>query len=345
MPLPVTYAQIVAATGTSKATVSRALRNDPRISEATKAKIVKAAAKLGYRPDPSLAVLAAYRNRKRAPGDHGKVAVLNAWGVARERELPLFFQQQLTGIRERTSQLGYQIELFRTPHDPHGQQRLGRVLAARGIRGVVIGPLPVDVPTLDMDWSLFASAAVGLSLTSPALHHAVGDQAWAVNTIYTRLRGMGYARVGYCSDVEGELRGRHQALSVYLKCLYLDGRRQDEFPPLLLETKPQADPGAWAKRNRLDAVICGGTHLPFVVSKLKASGLSIPGDIAVAVISLPDKDERHAGIRVDMASLGRAAVSLLHNMLVNGERGVPEQRHVVLVQGGWQQGRTVASGR
>jgi LacI family transcriptional regulator len=41
----------------SHATVSLALRNDPRISPATKRKVFAAARRLGYRPDPHLAEL------------------------------------------------------------------------------------------------------------------------------------------------------------------------------------------------------------------------------------------------------------------------------------------------
>ena len=340
-PLPVTYATVAAATGTSKATVSRALRNDPRISRETCERVLKAARELGYQSDPSLAALSAYRNRKRVPGDHGKLAVLNAWGVHQEEDLPEFFSKQLLGVRERAAELGYRIELFPLPEDAAGQERLGRILFTRGIQGVLVGPVPLQLTTVRLDWSYFATATIGRSLASPCLHYAASDQAGAVEMIYGRLRELGYRRIGYCHNSEGERRGQHLSLSAYLKCLFLDNQSQDALPPLLLKEGKAPDPAKWARRHRFDAVICGGSQLNFLEDGLVAGGFSIPEDIGIVCLSLRHDDLRRSGIQEDMPGMGRAAVSLLHNMLINWERGVPAQRHMVLIGGHWQQGRTV----
>jgi len=51
----------------SSATVSRALRDDARITEAVRQEVRQAAVELGYRPDPMLTALAHYRRRKVEP--------------------------------------------------------------------------------------------------------------------------------------------------------------------------------------------------------------------------------------------------------------------------------------
>ena len=58
---------IAKAVGLSHVAVSLALRDSPRVSPARRAKVKAMAKKLGYRPDPMLASLAAYRQSKRRP--------------------------------------------------------------------------------------------------------------------------------------------------------------------------------------------------------------------------------------------------------------------------------------
>src|SRR5690606_32730636 len=65
--------------GVSVATVSRALRNDREVSRKTAQHIQSLARRLGYRPDPALASLAAYRSSKNPPHRYGKLAVLAHW--------------------------------------------------------------------------------------------------------------------------------------------------------------------------------------------------------------------------------------------------------------------------
>ena len=60
----VTLRDLAQKAGVSHVTISRALRNDPSISTARRAEVKKLAAAMGYRPDPSLSALAAYRFAK-----------------------------------------------------------------------------------------------------------------------------------------------------------------------------------------------------------------------------------------------------------------------------------------
>jgi LacI family transcriptional regulator len=62
----ITQRDLAKMAGVSHTTVSLALRQHPSISDETRARILKLAHKLSYRPDPMLAALNAYRV-KRAP--------------------------------------------------------------------------------------------------------------------------------------------------------------------------------------------------------------------------------------------------------------------------------------
>ena len=59
-----TLRDVALAAGCHYSTVSLALRDHPRIPSETKSRIREAAKRLGYRPDPALAALSAYRTIK-----------------------------------------------------------------------------------------------------------------------------------------------------------------------------------------------------------------------------------------------------------------------------------------
>ena len=57
----ITLRDIAKELGVSHVTVSLALRNHPRISEATRERVQKKAEQMGYHPDPMLSALSHYR--------------------------------------------------------------------------------------------------------------------------------------------------------------------------------------------------------------------------------------------------------------------------------------------
>src|SRR5262245_16926091 len=79
-PTPrITVRQIARRLNVSHTTVSRALKDDPRISVAVRKKIRGAAETLGYRPDPMLSALAAYRKGQTKKSIGAELAWINCW--------------------------------------------------------------------------------------------------------------------------------------------------------------------------------------------------------------------------------------------------------------------------
>jgi len=60
----------------SAATVSRALRNDPRISEPVRQRVRETAAAMGYRPNPLVSALMASRRRRGGNGEVDTIALV-----------------------------------------------------------------------------------------------------------------------------------------------------------------------------------------------------------------------------------------------------------------------------
>src|SRR5687767_1931302 len=78
-PPRISMRDLAARLGVTHVTVSMALRDNPRVSPATRERVKKLADELGYRPDPMLSALATYRGNKSASGIHSAVAWINAW--------------------------------------------------------------------------------------------------------------------------------------------------------------------------------------------------------------------------------------------------------------------------
>jgi LacI family transcriptional regulator len=134
---------IARAAGVSRSTVSRALRNDPRLKRETCERVKKIAADLGYRPNPFVATLMADLQRKRQPTASSAFAFVTAY-PSREgwrRQNPSFLDY-FEGARERAASQGYVLETFWLREPGMTAERFSRMLYTRNIRGLLIPPQP-----------------------------------------------------------------------------------------------------------------------------------------------------------------------------------------------------------
>ncbi len=340
MKEPVTMTQIAERVRVSQSTVSLALRDDSRIKPETRELVKKAAEEMGYRRDPALSALIAYRTRTRAPRDYGKIAVLHD----AEREWPRFGQglkQTVEGIREQAGRLGYEIELFRVTGDKEENRKLSRLLYYRGIRGVII--TSVRMAELFLEWEHFSTIALGEYFSKPQLNRVAPDHEWLFRTTYQELRKLGYKRIGYCNARVSEERKHQIYLGAYLKCLYMDGMAVEKSPPFYYEENEEWSPLPWLERHGFDAVMVMVPH--YFLQRLKGSNYRVPKELGVAGFTLPkDGENAHvAGHALDYGRIGEVAVDFLQTALLQGRRGVPEknEHYNVIIRGAWRPGKTV----
>lgn len=169
---PVTLKDIARKAGVNPSTVSRAMRNDPRISEVVRKRINRLAQKMGYRPNPLVAALGAQvRGYRRAPRGVA-IAVLNCWpGTNKSSWRDLYIE----GITTRTEQLGYRIEHLLLAELDDSVPRLNKILRARGLRGLIILPVPEEIDLSKLDCTHLALATISYSMKNPIVHRAASD--------------------------------------------------------------------------------------------------------------------------------------------------------------------------
>jgi LacI family transcriptional regulator len=108
---PPTSHDVARAAGVSQPTVSRALRGDPRVTQATRERVAHAARELGY--------VASDRGRSLSTRRTGRVGV-----VVEDLDNP-FYLELLDELHERLEQAGVRMIVFTPRHDdPHGMERL-----------------------------------------------------------------------------------------------------------------------------------------------------------------------------------------------------------------------------
>ena len=336
--------QIAAAAGVSHVTVSRALRNDPSIPVATARRLQQLAKRLGYRPNPLVAALLSQVRTHKPRGDHTVIAYLNAWWPKSTWESCNTKTGQYRGAAQRAAELGFRLENFWLREPGMTPNRLGQILKARGIRGVLVGPLQNQTEPIDFPWGDFALATIGYSLHAPVIPRACHAHFRGMYRSMDELIARGYRRIGYVTSKDFEERVN----SLWGAAYRLNQHRLaagDRIEPLVFGAEAERGPlQEWLAATRPDAIV---NSLPGVFELLTESGLHAPGDIGFVHLDLPThlKATDVAGIDQLWEIVGAGAIDLIASQLYTNACGVPKHPVTHLVEGVWVDGGTLAGAR
>lgn len=333
----VTIRDIAKALGCHHSTVSLALRDDFRLPSKTRHLVQNTAEKMGYRPDPMVQALAAYRSAIKPTADHGTLAWLS--NESAEQIGPNYaFSSYVNGARERASELGFKIEEFalRAPNmTPH---RMVQILQNRGITGVLVAPQPIEngPVRLELDWSTFSAVAIGYSLIWPRFHLVSNHQFDTVKIAYRNLLSLGYRRIGFCMDrvvnerCNGGFIGGYfsECASQPVEC---------HLRPFLYEKWNAPDLRSWFRANKPEAIIVHDSI--FAEKAVETLRLRTPEKIGVVCLHRTSRSFAH--VDQNTREIGAAAVDLLVSMIYRNERGIPRISHQLLIESVWRDGPSV----
>src|SRR5690606_34133998 len=145
--MSITLRHIAARLGVSVATVSRALREDPRVRPETARRVLAAVAATGYQPDPVVSAGMAKIRRR----DFYRETL--AWcGDCPRGEQP-WVAPRFRAVEDYGARLGYGVEYYHFERPtPRALARLASIWWARGICGVLLGPLRAGHAELPFPW-------------------------------------------------------------------------------------------------------------------------------------------------------------------------------------------------
>lgn len=326
-------AQLATATGLSRATVSYALRGDPKIPASTAARVEGVAASLGYRPNPRVATLMAHIRRSRSITDREPIAFIWVHTSKEESRRDPFLQSVFNAARRRAEQLGYILQEFWTDDPGMTNRRLSRILKARGIVGTLFSPVMHEaVVQLDFDWADFSCAVIGSAEWVPELHHAGHNHYYGMRSVLAELTRMNCGRPALVLTRETNERGRRAWLAAFL-AFHPNPRTAQK---LVLDGLPRsaAELRAWLRRNTPDAVIL---HTDDMVRQFQ-SWCPIRACPQLCSLYLnPDLRSTAPGVDQRFDVVAANAVDLVVTQLLANERGVPEIPRTTLIPGQWVQ--------
>lgn len=135
---------VAAHAGVSVATVSRALRGLPNVAEATRKRVLRAAAELDYVVNPNASRLAAGYNK--------------AVGVVMPYANGWYFQHVLDGVQEVLSKYGYDMLLYSLPTPQAREGFLTRLPFRKRVDGLVL----IDIPLTDPEQRMLSGLGTAL---------------------------------------------------------------------------------------------------------------------------------------------------------------------------------------
>lgn len=328
-----TYRDIAQKAGVSVATVSFAMRNRSKVSEATRLRIQSIAEECGYRPNPMVTALMAQHRRRSGRQQMRAIIVSFSAGLVEKEGAHSTGIQFKNGEQAACEEAGFILERMEWGQFETSSRRVFARLRSRGVPGVVLWGGGIPAWCLS-GWDDYAFAALG---SPPALikaHLSMTDSYGNTWQMMDELRALGYRRIGFV--LSESLRSHYQSLSAYMGWTQIKGC--EPLRPLITKHW-QRDPFLdWFSQERPDAIIVSSDE---PIDFLQQANIRIPHEVGIAHLDLDDSWHHLAGIRQNSFETGRAAVHLVIDQINRNVRGIPDHPRSVLIKGDWFAGPSV----
>src|SRR3954465_13075542 len=337
----VTMKSIAAQAGVTQATVSMSLANNPRIPQATRERIQAIANKLGYHPNPYVSTLMRIRRQGKPLKDKPALALVCAqrsphgW---RDHPAPTI-RQMREGAFERATLRGYRAQEFWLHRDGMSNERFSEMLHARGIQGMLISPLAEGDPTPALRWEYFASVCLSVPLPSLTITTVCNDHYFSSVQVVRECHRRGYRRPGLVLRRAHQLRFQGRWEAGFLVGGEMLGDLHLTKPLYVDDWQVVARIIAWLKREKPDVLITPAADV--LTGTLERAGWKGPDDIGLALLACPEMGDPCSGVYQNGRMIGALAADTLISMVERHERGLPAQATTLMVEGQWNEGKTL----
>jgi DNA-binding LacI/PurR family transcriptional regulator len=339
-PRAPTIRTIAAAAGVSPMTVSLALRDHPSAAAATRRRVQRIAAKLGYRTDPTIAKLMTHLRTQRS---HRLQAALGCLTTFPRLENEPYVHAIADGAKARAGELGYSMELLVVGKESTATPaRLERILRARGVQGLLLLPMATSGEFHGVDhWERFSVVSATLSVTAPVTHRVVPNAFDNVLEICRKLGAQGRQRLGLVTTREQDARVGHR----FTAAIGWHNRYACAHPvePLVLEGPLRVVFADWFQRENPDAIIGHSAGELMEIEQLlppqHRRRLTL---VSTSKVRVGDR-VNYAGIDERPEEIGRASTDLLASLIQHGDRGLPMIPRVTMIEGIFVDGKTAAT--
>lgn len=312
--MPVTSHDVAKLAGVSQPTVSRALRGDPRVSDATKKRVREAAALLGYVPSEAGRALSSGRTRR--------IGLL-VTDLGNQ-----FYAHVIGPAHHELERLGYQLMLHTESGDDDG---VAERLMATGVDGVILATSTVDsvIPLRLRDRGVpfvFFNRTTGVvTADSTIVSPEVGFDAAVDAAVALGHRRFG-AIFGPANTSTAQSREAALRAALARHGLSLDPRHVRRGP-FETEVGDRATEELLRADDVPSIIFCGNDIVAYgVLNAARREGVSVPEELSVVGFDdLPAASWpiiRLSTIAFDLAGMARAAAGLVVERIEHPGRDV-----------------------
>lgn len=331
-----TIRELAVIAGVSKTTVAYGLKNDPRVHPETRDRIQALAKKHGYRPSP---VVNSFMHEVRSGAvKQRKYSIAYLCGRGLNKKAPIYVYEQdfLRGARKEAQALGYDLDLLEWKPGAENARQLERVLIARGLKGVMVGPARNAHEHLDLDWRQFAVLCSGYSVEKPRADRVAADLFKAFSEMVDLALKRGYQPVVAVMDPATNQRlGQRWLSAISLQQRIFGGTKvkicrgsiESAFP--LLEKLIQS--------GKAPALFSQGNS----IFPLREHGFRVPQQMGMVAFDKAGVPEELSAIDQPHELLGRRAVAHLSALIERGQWGLPEAPCRLTIECSWREGKTM----
>jgi DNA-binding LacI/PurR family transcriptional regulator len=308
--------------GVDTSTVSLALRGHPRISAKTVQRVQETAERMGYRPDPALASIAASRWQGRRSVNGVVLAFLVDSRSDSEVELKLYEE----GIRRQAELLGYGMTTFYWDEFP-SVGAFWRVVQTRGIRGVLVGQSRAALDDGLFDEQVAPVVHCGF-LREVEGEMVRPDLRLAVKETCRRLLER-YQRVTCFLPIERELVSDHTILGAAYVAESVQG--VDGISLVVASQQPQLSDFQALENSQPQAIITINERHAHLIRESQAIGADLP---IYTLHTLPPFEGKR-GMDLRLEAIGRGAVNLLEMKMRRLPLSTASFRQTLLIEPRW----------
>lgn len=266
-----TLVEVAKRAGVSPSTVSRVLNNTGRVSESTRARVLKIAKELKYRPDIHAQTLA--------------VGYSKTLGVIVSNLQNPFFLDVFRVIEADAHQAGYAVVVANTDYRPEQLAAAAQWMLGHRVEGLALVVSEKD-PTVidDLAVERFPVVFYDIGLPGPNVTNVKTDYYRGMQRVVEYLYALGHRRMAFV-DHHTNLQPLQERKRSFLKAV---ARCSDGMESANAHGDDSPDGGYQATRNLLasgfrpSAIICVNDFMALgVLRALRESGIAVPEDVSV----------------------------------------------------------------
>ncbi|WP_309386279.1 LacI family DNA-binding transcriptional regulator [Cerasicoccus frondis] len=337
MKRPANMTDVAEALGCHQSTVSRALRNDPRISTKMRDQILKTCDELSYRPNPLVSALIASRRKKSNTHIQAQLAYVTRNPHPGPIRSGSYMEEIFKACQKRAEELGYLLHEVPILEKGENPQRIQRMFKARGIYGAVLGSMAPGTEPFAFPWEQYPLVAIGYGLTSPEIYRVATNNYESTYRAMEECSSRDYRRIGFVISPYENARSRGLEIGGYMAC-------QMNFPPecrvplLIAKENETSRIQEWVAQEKPDAII---TSQPIQMLEVcRALDMSCPVDVGIIALGNV-QDPFFTKMERAFDIIGRLAAELVIRRVERNEIGIPEHPGQYLISPRWIEGKSI----